>query len=122
MEQTLTIDGKKVTFRKSGATMLAYKRQTGREFFADLSAFLDIVERDKDGKVIMNGDVPAVDMSKFDIEYMYQMLYVMAKAADRTIPADLLDWLDGFEDFNVIGIFVQLLPMLAAEMAVDPKN
>ena len=122
MEQTLTIDGKKVTFRKSGATMLAYKRQTGREFFADLSAFLDIVERDKDGKVIMNGDVPAVDMSKFDIEYMYQMLYVMAKATDRTIPADLLDWLDGFEDFNVIGIFVQLLPMLAAEMAVDPKN
>ena len=122
MEQTLTIDGKKVTFRKSGATMLAYKRQTGREFFADLSAFLDIVERDKDGKVIMNGDVPAVDMSKFDIEYMYQMLYVMAKAADRTIPADLLDWLDSFEDFNVIGIFVQLLPMLAAEMAVDPKN
>lgn len=122
MEQTLTIDGKKVTFRKSGATMLAYKRQTGREFFADLSAFLDIVERDEDGKVIMNGDVPAVDMSKFDIEYMYQMLYVMAKAADRTIPADLLDWLDGFEDFNVIGIFVQLLPMLSAELAVDPKN
>lgn len=122
MEQTLTIDGKKVTFRKSGATMLAYKRQTGREFFADLSAFLDIVKRDEDGKVIMNGDVPDVDMSKFDIEYMYQMLYVMAKAADRTIPADLLDWLDGFEDFNVIAIFVQLLPMLAAEMAVDPKN
>ena len=122
MEQTLTIDGKKVTFRKSGATMLAYKRQTGREFFADLSAFLDIVKRDEAGKVIMNGDVPDVDMSKFDIEYMYQMLYVMAKAADRTIPADLLDWLDDFEDFNVIGIFVQLLPMLAAEMAVDPKN
>ena len=122
MEQTLTIDGKKVTFRKSGATMLAYKRQTGREFFADLSAFLDIAKRDEAGKVIMNGDVPDVDMSKFDIEYMYQMLYVMAKAADRTIPADLLDWLDGFEDFNVIGIFVQLLPMLSAELAVDPKN
>ena len=68
MEQTLTIDKKQVTFRKSGATMLAYKRQTGREFFSDLSAFLDCVNRDKAGNIIMNGDIPAVDMKKFDIE------------------------------------------------------
>lgn len=122
MEQTLTIDGKRVPFRKSGATMLAYKRQTGHEFFGDLSAFLGCIGRDKDGNVLMNDGVPAVNMEKFDIEYMYQMLYVMAKAADRTIPSDLLDWLDGFEEFDVIGIFCQLLPMLASEMAVDPKN
>ena len=122
MEQTLTIDGKRVPFRKSGATMLAYKRQTGHEFFADLSAFLGCISKDKDGKVLMKDGVPVVDMEKFDIEYMYQMLYVMAKAADRTIPSDLLDWLDGFEEFDVICIFCQLLPMLASEMAVDPKN
>lgn len=122
MEQTLTIDKRQVTFRKSGATMLAYKRQTGREFFSDLSAFLDCVNRDKAGNIVMNGDVPAVDMKKFDIEYMYQMLYVMARSADKTIPADLLEWLDGFEEFDVIGTFVKLLPMLSAEMAVDEKN
>lgn len=122
MEQTLTIDGKRVPFRKSGATMLAYKRATGREFYADLSAFLGCVNRDKDGKVITDGDIPAVDMAKFDLDYMYQMLHVMARAADKNIPADVLDWLDGFEEFNVISIFCQLLPMLASEMAVDPKN
>lgn len=122
MEKTVVIDGKNVVFRKSGATMLAYKRQTGHEFYADLSAFLDMVERDESGKIIMIDGVPKVDMTKFDIEYMYQMLYVMARAADKTIPADLLQWLDTFEDFNVISIFVQLLPMLADEMTVDPKN
>lgn len=122
MEQTLTIDKKQVTFRKSGATMLAYKRQTGREFFSDLSEFLNCVNRDKNGNIVMNGNIPDVDMAKFDIEYMYQMLYVMAKSADKTIPADILDWLDSFDEFDVIGTFVKLLPMLSAEMAVDEKN
>lgn len=123
MEKTLTIDGKSVTFRKSGATMLAYKRQTGHEFYSDLSAFLGCVNRDEKGEVITDGNgIPSVNMEKFDVEYMYQMLHVMARAADRSIPADVLDWLDTFDDFDVIGTFCQLLPMLAGEMAVDPKN
>ena len=123
MEVTLTIDGKSVTFRKSGATMLAYKRQTGHEFYADLSAFLGCVKTDKEGKVITDENgIPDVDMEKFDMEYMYEMLHVMARAADKNIPSDVLDWLDSFEQFDVIGTFVQLLPMLSGEMAVDPKN
>lgn len=123
MEKTLTIDGKSITFRKSGATMLAYKRQTGNEFYSDLSAFLGCVNRNEKGEVITDEDgIPSVNMEKFDVEYMYQMLHVMARAADRSIPADVLDWLDTFDDFDVIGTFCQLLPMLAGEMAVDPKN
>ena len=122
MEITLTIDGKKVPFRKSGATMLAYKRQTGREFYSDLSAFLGCVNKDNEGKIIMTDGVPSVDMSKFDIEYMYNMIHVMARSADKSVSSDLLDWLDGFDDFDVIGIFCQLLPMLSSEMKVDEKN
>lgn len=122
MEITLTIDGKRVPFRKSGATMLAYKRQTGHEFYSDLSAFLGCVNRDKEGKVIVKDGVPSVDMSKFDIEYMYSMIHVMARSADRNVPSDMLDWLDTFNEFDVIGIFCQLLPMLGAEMQVDEKN
>ena len=122
MEITLTIDGKRVPFRKSGATMLAYKRQTGHEFYSDLSAFLGCVNRDNEGKVIVKDGVPSVDMSKFDIEYMYSMIHVMAKSADRNVPSDLLDWLEEFEEFDVIGIFMQLLPMLSKEMKIDEKN
>ena len=123
MENTLTIDGKSVTFRKSGATMLAYKRQTGHEFYSDLSAFLGCVNRDEKGEVITDGNgIPSVNMAKFDISYMYEMLHVMAKAADKSISPDVLEWLDTFDDFDVIGIFCKLLPMLSAEMKVDEKN
>lgn len=122
MEITLTIDGKKVPFRKSGATMLAYKRQTGREFYSDLSAFLGCVNKDEKGKIIMADGVPSVDMSKFNIEYMYDMLHVLAFAADKSIPSDVFEWLDGFEEFDVIGIFCQIMPMLSREMKIDEKN
>ena len=123
MEITLAIDGKQVPFRKSGATMLAYKRQTCREFFSDLSAFLGCVNKDKYGKIIMTADgVPSVDMGKFNVDYMYDILHVMAKAADKSIPSDVLEWLDGFDDFDVIGTFCKLLPMLSKEMTVDEKN
>lgn len=123
MDITLTISGRSVTFRKSGATMLAYKRQTGREFYSDLSAFIGSVKRDKDGKVIVDDlGFPVADMSKFDMEYMYNMIHIMARSADKSVSPDLLEWLDTFDDFNVILIFCKLLPMLSEEMKVDEKN
>lgn len=122
MEKTLTIDGKQITFRKSGATMLAYKRETGREFYADLSSFIGCVNRDEKGNVIVEDGIPSVNMEKFDMEYMYSMLHVMARSADRNVPSDLLDWLEEFEEFDVIGIFMQLLPMVSKEMKIDEKN
>lgn len=122
MELTLTISGKKVTFRKSGATMFAYKQQTGRNFYSDLSAFLGCVKRDAKGKPIIKNGIPDVDMEKFDLDCMYYMLHVMAKSADSSVPSDMLEWLDSFDDFDVIGIFCKLLPMLNNEMSVDEKN
>ncbi len=122
MELTLTVSGKKVTFRKSGATMFAYKQQTGRNFYSDLSAFLGCVKCDVKGKPIIKNGIPDVDMEKFDLDYMYYMLHIMAKSADSSVPSDMLEWLDSFDDFDVIGLFFKLLPMLKNEMSIDKKN
>lgn len=123
MQVSLNIDGKSVPFRKSGATMLAYKMQTGREFYADLSAFLLSMRLDEAGKVILkeNG-MPDVDVEKLNIECLYSMLHVMARSADKNVPADILEWLDTFEEFPVISIFSRLLPMINNEMKIDEKN
>lgn len=122
MEITLKVSGRNVTFRKSGATMFAYKQQTGRNFYSDLSAFMGCVKLDKKGKPIIKNGIPVVDMDKFDMDYMYYMIHVMAKSADSSVPSDMLEWLDSFDDFNVLEIFCKLLPMLENEMKIDEKN
>lgn len=123
MEKTLEIAGRKVTFRKSGATMLAYKRETGREFYSDLSLFLDCVKLDEKKQPVLDASgQPEIDFAKFDMDVMYSMVHVMARGADKNVPSDVLDWLDEFEDFDVIGVFCALVPMLSKEMEIDRKN
>ena len=122
MEKTLTIDGKSITFRKSGATMLAYKRQTGREFYSDLSAFIRSVRLDKGGNIVLDEHGLPCDMDQFNVEYMYNMIHVMARSADKNVPSDMLEWLDTFDEFDVMSIFSQLMPMLGLEMKIDEKN
>ena len=56
-----------------------------------------------------------------DFEWRYDIAFIMAQQADPTI-RDEIEWLDGFEDFNVYEVFIALLPMIQAEMKVSPKN
>lgn len=123
MEKTIIIDGKSVTFKKTGGTMLAYRRQTGREFYTDLASFLKCAKTDDEGNIIYNSNgIPKIDMENFSIDYMYDILHCMARAADKSVPADMLEWLDGFEEFPVIQIFIDVLPLLNAEMGISRKN
>lgn len=123
MEKTVEICGKKVTFKKTGGTMLRYKAQTGREFYADLNAFLKCAKLDKSGKVQHDSDgKPLINMSEFRIDFMFDILHIMARSADFSVPADVLDWAESFEDFNVVKIFCEVLPMLSDEMKIDEKN
>lgn len=125
MEKTLLINGKNITFRKSGATMLVYKRQTGREFLSDLSAFLNCYKKDGNGNFIVGKDgKPEIEINKslFDFEYMYDIVHIMAWQANKSIPSDALEWFDQFDEFPILQVFIDLLPMLTAEMSTDEKN
>ena len=145
MEMTLKISGQDVTFKKNGATMLLYKQIFGREYFADLAKIIkskkamEAAERISDankpkkGKAKTGKEKPSEDMSdeelieiaeqleSVDLEVYYNILYVLAKAADPGIP-DQLAWLAGFDDFDVITVFNTISPMLARELGVDAKN
>lgn len=133
MEKTIIIDGKSVTFRKTGGTMLAYKRETGREFMPDL---IDVTE--KAGKLAqMRHEIMKKDSGENDndailealenvvfpsYETIYDILHVMARAADKSVPSDVLEWLDGFDDFDAMQVFSEISPMLVSESQVSPKN
>lgn len=111
MEKTLNIDGKNIRFKATAGTLIRYKAEMGREFLADSLMLASAVDK--------NGNV--VDASKLNIELAYGIAWAMAKTADNNVP-DLLTWLDGFDEFDIGIVLMELAPMLNKFMKVDAKN
>ncbi|MDK9712311.1 hypothetical protein [Acidaminobacter sp.] len=103
MELNLTIDGRQVPFKSTAAFILRYKAQFGRDAIRDLSKLQKMVkEKDKDKeKKKDENDEDELDLDALDLQMFYEMVWVMAKAADPTIPPPL-DWLDTFSEFPLL--------------------
>ncbi|MBQ5339807.1 MAG: hypothetical protein J6Z40_11660 [Oscillospiraceae bacterium] len=118
MDKTIIIGGKNVPIRKTGGTILRYKRQFGREFLTDLQKILALRSR-------LTPDATTEEKAEIvlstETEWMYDILFVMAQQADPSI-RDELEWLDSFEDFSIWEAFDQMLPLLISESKIAPKN
>lgn len=113
MDKTITISGKPVTFRKTGGTILRYKREFGRELNSDLAKIAALqVASDKDRTAIALG---------IETEWMYDIAFIMAQQADPSI-TDELTWLDSFDDFDPWAVFAQLMDLIRNEQEIAPKN
>ena len=107
MEKTLTIDGKQVVFKSTGATPLRYKQQFGKDFFAEIAK-------------MSKGSSKKFDLENLDMEAFYNIAWVFAKTADKTIP-EPLEWLDTFETFPILDIIPDLQDMLLGTMQTKKK-
>lgn len=105
MEKTITIDGKEVTFKSTGAVPKRYKMQFGRDFFADLLS-MNISNKKR---------LSVEDMRTIDFDVFYDIAWTLAKTADSTIKEPLA-WLDGFESFPIIEILPQIQDLLIASI------
>ena len=105
MEKTLTIDDKQILFKTTGATPLRYKQQFGKDFFAEIAKM-------SNGKKF--------NLADLDMEAFYNIAWVFAKTADKTIP-EPLEWLDTFETFPILDIIPDLQDMLLATMQTKKK-
>lgn len=121
MDKTITIDGKRVTFRKTGGTAMRYNMQFGRELNPDLRKIYTKISELK--KIESDEDKNAAIDAFLSIEtsWMYQILFTMAQQADGNI-TDMISWLDSFDTFNVWNVFMQLMDMLQTELTASPKN
>lgn len=121
MEKTVMIDGKPVVFKKTAGTDREYAQKYGREFIVDMMQMYKIQERF--AKIDMKNPQEIADFySSIEQDFIYNMLHMMAKKADPTVPDDLIAWLDEFDTFNALQIFTELSPMLLTERRPSPKN
>ena len=112
MEKTLTIDGKQVTFKSTGATPLRYKAQFGKDYFAEMLKLQSL-------QALQGGDIKAIESIDFDA--LYNMVWTLAKTADKTIP-EPIEWLDGFDEFPLFEILPELQDLMAKSLQSSKKK
>ena len=84
MEKTILIDEKYIPFKSTGATPLRYQAQFQRSFFKDLINIVDGgLKKDAAGEFAIEVE----DISNINMDTFYNIAWVFAKTADKTIPS-----------------------------------
>ena len=79
MEKTIEIDGKQVSFKSTAATPLRYKAQFGRDYFSEILKMEELTK-------IKKTKNQAETLAKIDFNTFYNIIWVLAKTADKKIP------------------------------------
>lgn len=111
MEKVLTIDGRQVKFKSTGAFLLRYKAQFHRDALQDIYKLQGAIDKDKQ---ITNIDA-------LDLEVFYNLIWTLAKAADPSIDPPM-EWLDGFGEFPLMDILPELTDMMFSSLTTTVQS
>ena len=113
MEKILTIDGRQVRFKSTGAFLLRYKAQFGRDALRDIFKLQDAVDSKNRIK----------NIDALDLEVFYNLVWTLAKTADPSIPPPL-EWLDTFGEFPLAEIVPEVIDLIFSSLGttVEPKK
>lgn len=128
MEKTIYIDDKPVRLKSTAATIYRYKQQFKKDYFAELlklAKSLEIEPKENsvsDGEGNVNlGELSWDAIDHFDMEVLYNFVWVLAKSADHSIP-EPIDWLDQFETFPIKEVFPQITELLSNTIQSSKKK
>lgn len=106
MEKLIDVCGRKINLKSNGATPLQYKMQFKRDFFSDISKMQNIKK----------------DVSLLDLEVFYNIIWLLARTADKTVPPPL-EWLETFDAFPIVEIIPQIQDMISSMLVtINPKK
>ena len=113
MEKILTIDGRQVKFKSTGAFLLRYKAQFGRDALQDIFRLQSAIDS--------KGQIKNIDT--LDLEVFYNLIWTLAKTADPSIPPPL-EWLDTFGEFPLAEIVPEVIDLIFSSLGtmVEPKK
>lgn len=91
MKQFVKIKNKNIAFKATAATTYLYKQTFGTDLLRDLQNIKEDAQ------------------TEIELKPVFQLAFIMAKQADKSIPDDFYKWLDGFEVFDILGASKQIL-------------
>lgn len=113
MEKTIIIDNREVRFKSTAATPLRYKSQFGKDYFAEIMKMEGLTNIKKE-------KIKAKDIQSIDFEVFYNIIWVLAKTADKNIQ-EPLEWLDGFDEFPLMEIIPELQDLIISSIQTKKK-
>jgi hypothetical protein len=114
MEKTITIDGKEVRFKTTGATALRYKSQFQKDYFKEILKLAPLANIDPE-------KISPKDLEALDFEVFFNIAWVMARTADPSIPSPI-EWLDQFDEFPIVQILPDLQELIESSFQTSKKN
>lgn len=115
MEKTLTIDGKQVKFKSTGALLKRYRTQFGKDLIPEL-AKMKKLQGVKPNEELTEEQIKCIDFDTF-----FDIAWTLAKTADKNIP-DPINWLDEFDEFPILDIVPELMVMLESNLQSTKKK
>jgi len=112
VEKTIIIDGRAVRFKSTAAFLLRYKAQFQRDALKDLLKLEKAINA-------TTGEIENYDM--LDLELFYNMIWVMAKTADPSIP-EPEKWLDQFGEFPLDEVLREVIDLISASLIGSKKS
>lgn len=110
MEKIVNIGGKDFKMKSTAANLLKYKAQFGRDLFEDVQKLQEAMKPDK-----------TVDFSKIDLNVVYEMCWLLIKAADPELPPPL-EWLDTLDSFPLSEAAHEAITLYVESMGGKSKN
>jgi hypothetical protein len=111
MEKILTIDGRQVKFKSSGAFLLRYKAQFKRDALQDILKLQGAIDNKNQIK----------NIDALDLEVFYNLVWTLAKTADSSIPPPM-EWLDTFGEFPLMDIIPELTDMIFSSLSATVQS
>lgn len=109
MEKCIKIADKLVALKTTGATLLRYKMQFGKDLLTELIKLEDAYKKGE------------LKTDKVDFELFFNILWIMAKTANPEIKPPV-EWLDEFEEFPVLEILPKVIEMLSNLIGTAKKK
>lgn len=119
MEKTLTIDGKKVTFKSTAGTLRRYRNQFGRDFFADIVKMMPLMQLYESG--IDTNKLDYSILKQLDFSVFENIMWALAKTADKSIP-DPDEWFDSFDEFPIMEILPEIQDLITSSIQTVKKK
>lgn len=111
MEKLLNIDGRQVKFKSTGAFLLKYKAQFGRDALKDIYKLQNAIDDE--------GNIKDIDV--LNIEVFFDLIWTLAKTADPSIPPPI-DWLDGFSQFPLSEVLPEVIDLIFGSLATSIES